>query len=70
MGVFSLRLSEEAHDKLRFICEKQSRSQNKQVEFIIHQYIADYEKVNGPIELEKTENLPKDYRTQSVMKKR
>lgn len=52
MGVFSLRLDEETHEKLRLICEKQSRSQNKQMEYIVRQFISDYEKVNGTIESE------------------
>lgn len=69
MGVFSLRLEEETHEKLKYICEKQSRSQNKQMEFIVKQYIADYEKVNGTIELE-DESKPVDYRTSSALKKR
>ena len=53
MGIFNLRLDDETHDKIKFIAEKQSRSQNKQVEFIIKQFISDYEKINGNITNEK-----------------
>lgn len=51
MGVFNLRLNDNIHEKVKFIAKKQDRSQNKQVEYIIKQFIADYEKVNGEIKI-------------------
>uniref|UniRef100_A0AAU8AV07 Arc-like DNA binding domain-containing protein n=1 Tax=Dulem virus 51 TaxID=3145762 RepID=A0AAU8AV07_9VIRU len=50
---FSLRLLEEKKKQLEIIAKKNSRSLNKQIEFILNQYIDDYEKVNGPIDKEK-----------------
>lgn len=44
-----LRLKESTSEKLKFIAEQQCRSLNQQIEYIILQFIADYEKVNGPI---------------------
>ena len=46
-----LRLKDNTSDKLKFIAEQQCRSMNQQIEYIILQFIADYEKVNGPISL-------------------
>ena len=44
-----LRLKETTAEKLKFIADQQCRSMNQQVEFIILQFIADFEKVNGSI---------------------
>lgn len=51
MGVFNLRLDDITHEKIKVIANRQDRSQNKQVEFIVKQFIAEYEKVNGKIDL-------------------
>lgn len=53
---FSLRLIEEQKQKLEKISIKNSRSLNKQIEFIINTYIDDYEKINGKIELDAKDN--------------
>ena len=45
-----LRLKDSTSDKLKYIAEQQCRSLNQQIEFIILQFIADYEKVNGSID--------------------
>ncbi len=55
MAMFSLRLDDEAQEKIKVIAKKQARSKNKQIEFIIHQFLEDYERVNGKIELEPEE---------------
>lgn len=47
---FSLRLLEEKKEQLEIIAKKNSRSLNKQIEFIINQYLTDYEKINGKVE--------------------
>ena len=52
MKTFSLRIKESEYDKIKTIAERQSRSANKQIEQIIYQFIQDYEKVNGKIEVE------------------
>lgn len=48
---FSLRLPEELMKKLRIVADKNRRSLNKQIEFLVAQYIAEYEKENGPIDI-------------------
>lgn len=52
---FSLRLIEEQKQKLEKISIKNSRSLNKQIEFIINTYIDDYEKINGKIDINENE---------------
>lgn len=49
---FSLRVSDELMDKLKYLAEKNRRSINKQIEFILDAYISDYEKENGAIILD------------------
>lgn len=47
---YALRLEEKSYQKVKSIAKKQARSVNKQIEFIITQFLADYERVNGKIE--------------------
>lgn len=47
---FSLRISETLLDKIKFIAEENKRSANKEIEFILEQYVKKYEKLNGPID--------------------
>lgn len=51
MATFNLRLKDEQDEKLKYIANKQERSKNKQIEFILNQFIAEYEKINGKIEI-------------------
>ena len=44
------RLKDETARKLKIIAEASQRSMNQQIEHIILQFIADFEKVNGKIE--------------------
>lgn len=46
----TLRLKEETHKRIEKIAENQERSKNKQIEFILNQFIKEYEKVNGKID--------------------
>ncbi len=46
---FSLRISEEMHYKLRVIAEAHKRSENKEIEFVLEEYIKQYEKEHGII---------------------
>ena len=55
MVIFQVRLKDETDKKLKFITERQERSKNQQIEFIIKSFIQDYEKVNGPIKFESKE---------------
>jgi len=50
MQTTTLRVKENEYKKLQKIAEKQERSMNKQIEFIIYKYINEYEKINGKIE--------------------
>ncbi len=45
---FSLRISEEMHYKLKMIAIAHKRSENKEIEYILEEYIKAYEKENGP----------------------
>ena len=48
-----LRIKDESYEKLKLIAEEKERSINKQIIYILEQYLKDYEKINGKIELEK-----------------
>ena len=50
---FSIRLDSKSKEKINEIARKNSRTLSGQIEFIINNAIADYEKVNGKIEVEK-----------------
>lgn len=47
---FSLRISEELLDKVKYIAEKNKRSANKEIEFALEQYVEGYETEHGKIE--------------------
>lgn len=46
---FPLRMSEEMSEKMKTIAKKHKRSLNKEIEYVLEQYIARYEKENGEI---------------------
>lgn len=46
---FSLRIPEELLEKIKVIAEKNKRSANKEIEFIISEYVCAYEEKNGTI---------------------
>ena len=46
---FSLRISEELLEKIKFIASNNKRSANKEIEFILENAVKDYEKQNGEI---------------------
>lgn len=48
-----IRMNDESYKKLKIIAEEKQRSVNKQMNYVIEQFISDYEKVNGKIELTK-----------------
>lgn len=52
---FSIRVESKAKAKIEEIARKNSRTLSGQIEFIINNAIADYEKVNGKIELDNNE---------------
>lgn len=47
---FTLRIPEELMDKLRVVAEINKRSVNKEIEYLIEQYIKKYEKETKPID--------------------
>ena len=49
---FSLRISEELIYKIKVIANKNKRSANKELEYVIEKYIAEYESLNGEIEVD------------------
>lgn len=46
---FSLRISEELMDKIKYIADCNKRSANKEIEFVLEQYIRKFENENGII---------------------
>ena len=40
---FNLRLSDELDYKIKAIAKKEQRSKNKQIEYILQEYVKDYE---------------------------
>lgn len=48
---FSLRVDSSLLNKTRIIAEENSRSLNKEIEFVLKKHVADYEKTNGTIDL-------------------
>lgn len=55
MGIIAtqLRIKEETYQKIKFIAEKSERSINKQIIFALEQFVTDYEKIAGKIEIKK-----------------
>ena len=49
---FSLRVSEILIEKIKNIACKNKRSANKEIEFVLEQYVTEYEKQYGKIEIE------------------
>lgn len=49
---FNLRLSDELDYKIKIIAKNEQRSKNKQIEYILQEYVKEYEEKNGEIEIE------------------
>ena len=49
---FSLRVSEELLDKIKWIAAQNKRSANKEIEFVLEQYVRQYEQTHGPLHTE------------------
>ena len=54
---FTLRVSTELHQKLKYTASFNGRSKNKEIETAIKRYIRDFENLHGTIE---TEDLSED----------
>jgi len=50
-----IRTDIEIYEKVKYIAEQQSRSWNAQATWILRQFVMDYERVNGKIDLSKLE---------------
>ena len=48
---FSLRVSEELLDKVKVIAAENKHSTNKEIEFVLEQYVREYEAKNSEIKL-------------------
>lgn len=48
---FNLRISDEVDYKIKKIAKEEQRSKNKEIEFILQEYIKKYELMNGKIEI-------------------
>ena len=46
---FNLRLQDELDYKIKYIAKNEQRSKNKEIEFILTEYIKKYEAINGKI---------------------
>lgn len=46
---YSLRISEEMHEKLKLIATDHKRSENREIEYALEKYIKNYERENGEI---------------------
>lgn len=46
---FSLRISENLLEKIKYIAAVNKRSANKEIEFILEEYVRKYEEANGKI---------------------
>jgi len=49
---FTLRLKDENFEKIKVIAKKNKRSIAMEIEYVLEQHIADYEKKHGPIKVE------------------
>lgn len=52
---FPLRLDDALREKLRYIANENSRSLNKEIEFIVKKHVSNYEKEHGEIPLPEKE---------------
>lgn len=48
---FGLRIDDELLKKFRYVCEYDGRSANSQILYLIRQYVSNFEKENGKIDL-------------------
>lgn len=53
---FNLRIDETLNEQLIKIAEEEGRSKNKQIEYILKQYVKQYEQSNEAISINRTNN--------------
>ena len=49
---FPLRINEELLGKIKFIANEHKRSANREIEFVLENYIKEFEEQNGEIDIE------------------
>ena len=54
---FSLRISEELIYKIKVIANRNKRSANKELEYVVEKYITEYESLNGEIEVDDSKDI-------------
>ena len=47
-----LRINENTYVKIRYLCAKEQRSLNNLIEYVLQQYVEQYEEENGPISVQ------------------
>jgi len=52
---FPLRIPEELIEKIKYIANKHKRSANKEMEYVLHSYVEDWEKNHGKISVDPVE---------------
>ncbi len=57
---FNLRIDEALNEKIIKLAEKEGRSKNKQIEYILKQYIDSYEENNSKLNITQTNNKGKN----------
>ena len=57
---FNLRIDETLNEKIIKLAEKECRSKNKQIEYILKQYIDSYEENNSKLNITQTNNKGKN----------
>lgn len=54
---YPLRINEELKEKAKIIASKEQRKLNQQIEYIIKQYVDEYEEKNGQITIKDINNI-------------
>lgn len=54
---FNLRIDESLNNRLMEIAAEEGRSKNKQIEYILKEYVRNYERENGIINITQSDNI-------------
>ena len=53
---FNLRIDDELNEKIIKIAKEEGRSKNKQIEYILNQYVKNYQEKNSKININQSNN--------------
>ena len=56
-------VEQETYEKVKYICQKEDRSESQLVKIMIKKYLEDYEDQNGSINIQKTLNMGDNHGT-------